>query len=74
MNKEPIIYKTRTAFGQSENIGVYALASVVNSLEAEGAGDYSVSVKLLLPPDAEKRHMYAVKKNVKNMPRTKYTA
>lgn len=65
MKKEQIIYRTRTAFGQSENIGNYALASVVNEMAAEGAEEFSISVKLLLPPDVRKEHRYAVEKKMK---------
>ena len=54
MKKEQIVYKTRTAFGQSENIGVYALASVVNELAAEGAEEYGVSVRIFRPPEGTK--------------------
>lgn len=65
MKKEQIVYKTRTAFGQSENIGVYALASVVNELAAEGAEEYGVSVRIFRPPEGTKEHMFAAAKKVK---------
>lgn len=65
MNKERIVYKTRTAFGQSENIGVYALASAVNRLAAEDVQKPEISVMILRPPDGIKEHMYAIEKKVK---------
>lgn len=65
MNKEQIVFKTRTAFGQSENIGTYALASAVNELAAEGVQNPEISVLLLRPPDGIKAHVYAIEKKVK---------
>lgn len=62
-----MIYKTRTAFGQSENIGVYALISVVNGLAAEGGEDFHVSAKLLLPYGEKKDYMYAAEKRIKRV-------
>lgn len=67
MNRNQMIYKTRTAFGQSENIGVYALISVVNELAAGGGTDFHVSVKLLLPWGAKKDSMYAAGKRIKQV-------
>lgn len=65
MNEERIVYETRTAFGQSENIGVYALASAVNRLAAEDVNRPEISVVILRPPDGIKDHMYAIEKKVK---------
>lgn len=65
MNEERIVYETRTAFGQSENIGVYALASAVNRLAAEDVHRPEISVVILRPPDGIKEHMYAIEKKVK---------
>lgn len=65
MNEERIVYETRTAFGQSENIGVYALASAVNRLAAEDVNRPEISVVILRPPDGIKEHMYAIEKKVK---------
>lgn len=62
---EQIIYKTGTAFGQSENIGIYALASAVNELAAEGTCILSLRAQILLPPGAHKPHAYAIEKRIK---------
>lgn len=67
MENKQVIYKMRTAFGQSENIGVYALLSVINGLAAEGGADFHVNVKLLRPYGSEKDHMYAVEKKIKRV-------
>lgn len=55
----------RTAFGQSENIGIYALAAAANDLYAKGGEDVRVSIRLLLPPDGQNAHRYAVEKRMK---------
>lgn len=67
MEMEQIVYKTRTAFGQSENIGIYAAASVANALTAEGAQEFRISFRILLPPDGTKAHMYAMQKKIKKI-------
>ena len=67
MESKQVIYKMRTAFGQSENIGVYALQSVINELAAEGGADFYVNVKLLRPYGSQKAHMYAVEKKIKGL-------
>lgn len=57
-------YQTRTAFGQSENIGIYALAETVNDLAAQGDGMPRISARILLPVSGEKSHMHAIKKRL----------
>ncbi len=71
MESKQVIYKMRTAFGQSENIGIYALQSVINELAAEGGADFCVNVKLLRPYGSQKAHMYAVEKKIKGLCRDK---
>ncbi len=71
MESKQVIYKMRTAFGQSENIGIYALQSVINELAAEGGADFYVNVKLLRPYGSQKAHMYAVEKKIKGLCRDK---
>lgn len=71
MESKQVIYKMRTAFGQSENIGIYALQSVINELAAEGGVDFYVNVKLLRPYGSQKAHMYAVEKKIKGLCRDK---
>lgn len=64
MEKDQIIYRTRTAFGQSGDIGFYAIAAVVNEMAAQGISAFRMSVKLLLPFYAQKSHMYEMKKRI----------
>lgn len=71
MESKQVIYKMRTAFGQSENIGVYALQSVINELAAEGGADFHANVKILRPYGSQKAHMYAVEKKIKGLCRDK---
>lgn len=60
-----IHYRTRTAFGQSENIGIYALAATVNDLSAEAAGAEQVSAQIFLPAYGQKEHLYAIEKRIR---------
>lgn len=60
-----IHYRTRTAFGQSENIGIYALAAAVNDLSAEAAGAEQVSAQIFLPAYGQKEHLYAIEKRIR---------
>lgn len=62
MEEKRMLYKTRTAFGQSENIGIYALVSAVNELMAEGVDVPQISVRYLLPLHGQKPHLYEMKK------------
>lgn len=81
MKIEGIVYKTGTAFGRSEDIGIYALTSVMNDLAAEEPGIFNchidgknvrwtffnISVQIYLPFNMEKRHAYVVEKKIKRM-------
>ncbi len=63
---ETIICKMGAAFGQSSNIGEYALASTVNELAAEGGRIFRVSVHIFLPPDGKNAHMYEIEKRIRD--------
>lgn len=63
---ETIICKMGAAFGQSSNIGEYALISAVNELAAEGGRAFRVSVHIFLPPDGKNAHMYEIEKRIRN--------
>lgn len=63
-----MIYKTRTACGGTQDIGIYAIAAVVNDLAAEGVNiseGCSVRIQLLVPVDLPKSHIYAIIKIIK---------
>lgn len=45
-----IVTDTATAYGQSRNTGLYALAAAVNALWAEGGADISVKASVCVPP------------------------
>ena len=66
MDREQNI-QMRTAFGQSENIGVYAAASVINELAAAGTPPFRISVQLFLPPDTPKAHGYGIEKKIRHV-------
>lgn len=65
MKSEQMICKTGTAFGQSEEIGVYALASAVNQLVAEGGRIFHINVQTFFPLSGKKSHVYAIEKKLK---------
>ena len=64
---ETIICKMGAAFGQSSNIGEYALISVANELAAEGGRAFRVSVHIFLPPDGKNVHMYEIEKKIRDV-------
>lgn len=66
-----IICKTEMASGRSENIGIYAVASTVNGLMAEGGREICVSAHLLLPEKLHKPYVYAIEKQIKRVCREK---
>ena len=57
--------QTAVAYGQSKEIGVYALASVVNALAAEGVSEPTVQVRIMIPPYAYKSRMHTMEKIMK---------
>jgi len=47
--KEVMISKQVEACGYSKQIGVYAIAAVVNALQAEGAEEFGLGVRVAIP-------------------------
>ena len=47
--------QTATAYGQSKEAGIYALASVVNALAADGVLEPLVQIRILIP---HKYHLF----------------
>lgn len=63
---EKMMCKMGAAFGQSSNIGEYALASAVNELAAEGGRAFCVHVHIFLPQDGKNAHMYEIEKRIRD--------
>ena len=57
--------QTATAYGQSKEIGLYALANVVNALRADGVNEPVVQVRIMIPPYAYKSRMHTMEKFMK---------
>ena len=57
--------QTATAYGQSKEVGIYALAAVVNALAAEGVTDPVVQVRIMIPDYAYKSRMHTMEKIMK---------
>lgn len=66
-NTGAIVYRTETVWGNSADIGIYALASLVNGLAAEGGEGNAVRVEAhtFLPPGGKSPHIYEVEKRIK---------
>lgn len=62
-----MITETATAYGQSKDIGVYALASAANSLAAEGASCLNAQIRIMIPPFAYKSRIHTMEKIMKNV-------
>ena len=58
--------QTATAYGQSKEVGLYALANVVNELRAKGADNLSVQVRIMIPAYAYKSRMHTMEKFMKH--------
>lgn len=54
--------QTSVTYGQSKEIGIYALASVVNALAAEGGTAPVVQIRILIPEYAYKSRMHTMEK------------
>lgn len=61
---EHLLCRTATSYGRSKDIGIYALASVVNELAAAGAVPSGVGVEIFLPLHTNKSHMHRVTKHI----------
>ncbi len=65
--KEQILTKTAFSYGQSKEIGIYALASAVNALAAEGVVDFQAEIRIMIPMYAFKSRMHTMEKIMKNI-------
>lgn len=63
--------ETATAYGMSEETGIYALAAVVNSLAAVGGSAPEVSVSIDYPAHMDKSIVYRMEKGIKKVCRDK---
>ena len=59
--------QTAVAYGQSKEVGIYALASVVNALAADGVESPAVQVRIIIPAYAFKSRMHTMEKIIKKM-------
>ena len=57
--------QTAVAYGQSKEVGIYALASVVNALAADGVTDPVVQVRIMIPAYAYKSRIHTMEKIMK---------
>lgn len=57
--------QTAIVCGQSKEIGVYALAAVVNALAAQGVYEPNIQVRIMIPAYAFKSRMHTMEKSVK---------
>ena len=57
--------QTATAYGQSKEVGIYALASVVNALAVEGVTSPVVQIRIMIPPYAYKSRIHTMEKLMK---------
>lgn len=62
--KERHLSETVTVYGQSEYIGIHALASAVNSLAAAGVSCQAAQVRIAYPVRVGKPAVYRIKKNM----------
>lgn len=65
MDDRQVLSDTAVVYGQSEYIGIHALASVVNSLAAAGASGVGTGVRITYPPHSDKSRIYATEKVIK---------
>ena len=57
--------ETAVAYGQSKEVGIYALASVANALAAGGVTEYEVQVRIMIPAYAYKSRIHTMEKIIK---------
>ena len=57
--------QTAIAYGQSKEVGIYALASVVNALAADGVKEPKVQVRIMIPSYAYKSRIHTMEKIMK---------
>ena len=59
--KEVMISKQVEACGYSKQIGAYAIAAVVNALQAEGAEEFGLGVRVAIPAGREDMNCWSWK-------------
>jgi hypothetical protein len=59
--------ETTVVYGQSKKLGIYAVASAVNAIAANGAKNISVSVRIMIPMHAFKSRINTMEKNIKSI-------
>lgn len=64
---EQIITKTATAYGQSKEIGVYALAQALNEVVLEGATRFQAEIRIMIPMYAFKSRVHTMEKIMKHI-------
>lgn len=57
--------ETAVAYGQSKEVGIYALASVANALAAGGVTEYEVQIRIMIPAYAYKSRIHTMEKIMK---------
>ena len=62
-----IITTTKTAYGQSKEMGMYALAAAVNELQAAGAEQLCAEIEITIPMYAFKSRMHTMEKIMKQL-------
>lgn len=62
-----IITTTKTAYGQSKEMGMYALAAAMNELQAAGAEQLCAEIEITIPMYAFKSRMHTMEKIMKQL-------
>lgn len=62
-----IITTTKTAYGQSKEMGMYALAAAANELQAAGAEQLCAEIEITIPMYAFKSRMHTMEKIMKQL-------
>ena len=62
-----ILHETAAVYGWSEDIGIHALASAVNSLAAAGAKSAGAGIRIAYPPRADKSGIYRMEKRIRKV-------
>ncbi len=60
-----VISETATVYGWSENIGIHALVSVVNSLTVSGVLNAGAGIDITYPPHSDKSRIYKMEKIIR---------
>ena len=62
--KEVMISKQVEACGYSKQIGAYAIAAVVNALQAEGAEEFGLGVRVAIPAFGYTSRIHGIEKHI----------